>query len=286
MASFPGPLLNKLTTLTLLHTVSTGKRHLIIEALHKKYGVFVRTGPNTLSINSLEAVGPIYSSAQCFNRSEGYRPGRFGDNSLFFIRDRQRHNIRRRELMRNGDPEGIIAGAQKAMMQFEISFLLGYHDEEQKEALRDEDLNMDAVFAIEAGLARVVPKDGVVLVNRYIPGGTIVSVPAYAQEVSPENFWPAPLEFRPERWLEGGLGPDSILRPGALICFSFGPFGCLGRQLAMRELHLAVAQLVLSYDITLAPAFNEELFMDGVRNIKTTLFKFPLLVQATVRKTI
>ncbi len=114
MASFPGPLLNKLTTLTLLHTVSTGKRHLIIEALHKKYGVFVRTGvllvsaqlayyltqvvlgPNTLSINSLEAVGPIYSSAQCFNRSEGYRPGRFGDNSLFFIRDRQRHNIRRR----------------------------------------------------------------------------------------------------------------------------------------------------------------------------------------------
>ncbi len=72
------------------------------------------------------------------------------------------------------------------------------------------------------GLARVVPKDGVVLVNRYIPGGTIVSVPAYAQEVSPENFWPAPLEFRPERWLEGGLGPDSILRPGALICFSFG----------------------------------------------------------------
>ncbi|PSR90838.1 hypothetical protein PHLCEN_2v4807 [Hermanssonia centrifuga] len=464
MASFPGPLLNKLTTLTLLHTVSTGKRHLIIEALHKKYGVFVRTGPNTLSINSLEAVGPIYSSAQCFNRSEGYRPGRFGDNSLFFIRDRQRHNIRRRvwagaftpamiknhddvlnermrqlvacilrrqdnlgvvdlsecfrhwafdvmgdltfgeasdiELMRNGDPEGIIAGAQKAMMQFEIlgevpplfdigyylpaskdlhyletlaarflvnrkksasksdtdlsSFLLGYHDEEQKEALRDEDLNMDAVFAIEAGadtpagvltllfyhllsdrtvynhlkeeldttfsigeigpedhaslldlpylsavvqeglrlstpfpgLARVVPKDGVVLVNRYIPGGTIVSVPAYAQEVSPENFWPAPLEFRPERWLEGGLGPDSILRPGALVCFSFGPFGCLGRQLAMRELHLAVAQLVLSYDITLAPAFNEELFMDGVRNIKTTLFKFPLLVQATVRKTI
>ncbi len=32
-----------------------------------------------------------------------------------------------------------------------INLQLGYHDEEQKEALRDEDLNMDAVFAIEAG---------------------------------------------------------------------------------------------------------------------------------------
>jgi cytochrome P450 len=72
------------------------------------------------------------------------------------------------------------------------------------------------------GLARVIPEEGATICGSYIPGGTIVSVPAYAHQTSKRNFSPEPLSFRPERWLPGGLGPDSVLDSSAVICFSSG----------------------------------------------------------------
>ena len=42
--SFPGPLLNKITSLAHLQMVASGKRHFIIAELHEKYGTFVRIG--------------------------------------------------------------------------------------------------------------------------------------------------------------------------------------------------------------------------------------------------
>lgn len=44
LARFPGPLINKMTSLKLAHMVWTGKRHLVIHGLHEKYGKVVRTG--------------------------------------------------------------------------------------------------------------------------------------------------------------------------------------------------------------------------------------------------
>ena len=73
-----------------------------------------------------------------------------------------------------------------------------------------------------SGMPRVVPKGGLAVKGRYIPEGSVVSVPIWAQHVSPENFFPAPLDFLPQRWLPGGLGPDSVLRPTALMSFQFG----------------------------------------------------------------
>lgn len=72
------------------------------------------------------------------------------------------------------------------------------------------------------GLPRVVPKGGAVLAGRFVPENVIVAVPAYAQQVSAENFSPSPKEFRPQRWLPDGLGLDTVLRTSALMAFSFG----------------------------------------------------------------
>lgn len=72
------------------------------------------------------------------------------------------------------------------------------------------------------GLARVVPKDEAVLAGTYVPGGTIVGVPAYAQQVSGDNFWPAPKEFMPERWLPGELAKDGVTKKPAIMSFSYG----------------------------------------------------------------
>ncbi len=41
---YPGPFLNKITSLAIMHMVSTGKRYEIIKGWHEKYGKFVRTG--------------------------------------------------------------------------------------------------------------------------------------------------------------------------------------------------------------------------------------------------
>lgn len=93
---YPGPFINKVTSLKLAHMVYTGKRHLVIPALHERYGVHVRTGPNTLSINSYSAIAPIYASSTAYPKSNAYTPGRMHGDGLFFIQGIEEHNARRR----------------------------------------------------------------------------------------------------------------------------------------------------------------------------------------------
>ncbi|KAJ7748813.1 cytochrome P450 [Mycena maculata] len=421
LAQFPGPLLNKMTQIRLAYIVYTGKRHLEIARLHDEYGIVVRTGPNTLSINSHDASKRIYAASNCMDKSNAYRPGRLFDGGLFFIREKNIHDQRRRiwanafspvnlhaashtlsrrsrqlaahlaelddqpinlsswirrwsydvmgdltfgkssriELMSDGDKDGVISSGQNATVLFEVllakrkqaetpevdicsHLLVG--DSESAKKLSDEDLEHDALFAIQAGsdtssgvlilllyyilanrdvyqkltqelnvhfaqanedderslfelpylgavvqeglrlgtpspgLPRVVPSGGCVIDSTFIPGGTIVGVPAYAQQISGDNFWPEPLDFRPDRWMPGGLGPGSVLNKSAVMCFSSGSFGCLGKTLAIRELYIATAQLLRELEIDLSPSFNHNAFREGIRNMRSTLFQYPLTV--------
>jgi cytochrome P450 len=152
------------------------------------------------------------------------------------------------------------------------------------------------------GLPRVTPSGGVVLAGVYIPGETIVSVPAYAQQVSRDNFFPSPLQFWPERWLSDALDPDFVLNPNGVMCFSTGeinfrcffpswfhgftgPFSCLGKSLAIKELHVFVARLLVSCHVELAPKFDEEKFLNSVKNMRTTVFTHPLMTTVRTRGT-
>ncbi|KAJ7773721.1 cytochrome P450 [Mycena maculata] len=65
-------------------------------------------------------------------------------------------------------------------------------------AMVDESLRLGTPFP---GLPRVVPRGGIVIDGVKVPGGTIISVPAYTQQTSAENFSPNPEEFIPERWI-------------------------------------------------------------------------------------
>lgn len=69
---------------------------------------------------------------------------------------------------------------------------------------------------------RVTPKGGAIICGEYIAEGCIVSVPAWAQMISKDNFYPHPEQFIPERWLPGGLGPDSRTNRNAIMTFSHG----------------------------------------------------------------
>lgn len=108
----PGPLLHRITSLNMVLMVSSGHRYNRMRALHQNYGKFVRTGkfhglranesdlivysgPNTVSIYSSQPISMIYSTASAWNKSTAYNlsgPG-YG---LFFIQDRETHNVRRR----------------------------------------------------------------------------------------------------------------------------------------------------------------------------------------------
>jgi hypothetical protein len=69
---------------------------------------------------------------------------------------------------------------------------------------------------------RVTPPEGVLLSDEMVPGGVNVAVPIWAQHRHPENFRPFPEEFRPERWLSEGLGPDTYTDTSALMAWSYG----------------------------------------------------------------
>ncbi|KAJ7074052.1 high nitrogen upregulated cytochrome P450 monooxygenase 2 [Mycena amicta] len=62
LAEYPGPTLSKATKLWTLGLSAGGHQYLYLKKLHDKYGPYVRTGPNELSVIDVRAVVQILSS--------------------------------------------------------------------------------------------------------------------------------------------------------------------------------------------------------------------------------
>lgn len=86
-------------------------------------------------------------------------------------------------------------------------------------AVTEESMRLGAPLG---SFARITPCGGAIIQGTAIPEGTIVGIPSWAQMTSEQNFYPDPCEFRPERWLPGGLGPGSRLVRSAIMTFSHG----------------------------------------------------------------
>lgn len=102
-------------------------------------------------------------------------------------------------------------------------------------------------MANPARLTRLVPEDRTVTVSGYtLPPGTKVGAAAYVFHHNAEVY-PEPFEFRPERWLpsiEGGDEATRRVRERDAFAFGLGPRACLGRNLAMHQLHVVVKDVV------------------------------------------
>lgn len=105
---------------------------------------------------------------------------------------------------------------------------------------------------VVAGLLRVVPKGGAIIVGETIPEGTIVSCASNFVHQDPKMFT-NPTAFNPDRWLQNPGLKDS------LVAFSKGPRSCLGLNLAWMELRLAVASVVRRFDLSLTEDSPEAL---------------------------
>ncbi|KJK61356.1 Cytochrome P450 [Aspergillus parasiticus SU-1] len=98
------------------------------------------------------------------------------------------------------------------------------------------------------GLPRIVDGEGDMIAGKWVPGGTIVSIPHLAAFHSASNFTD-PESFIPERFLgDPRFANDSktVLQP-----FSFGPRNCIGRNLANAEMRLILARVLYNFDLEL-----------------------------------
>jgi cytochrome P450 len=87
-----------------------------------------------------------------------------------------------------------------------------------------------------------------VIVGRFVPGRTCVSVSHWSCYHSPDNFRD-PDKFAPERWLGDERYKND--RKRALQAFSLGPRNCLGMNLAYAEMRVILARLLWNFDIEL-----------------------------------
>lgn len=106
---------------------------------------------------------------------------------------------------------------------------------------------------VRSRLPRVCPDPGWTFDGHVIPKGTIVSSSPYLMNYNEDVFTSA-RKFDPERWLasEEGDGDAAAAAAAARIkvledCwspFSKGSRGCLGKNLALAEIYIAIATLV------------------------------------------
>lgn len=124
------------------------------------------------------------------------------------------------------------------------------------------------MHCISMGILRVTAEPVTVPASPATPGGA----PATPSIVLPPNtpvlmlmhavhhlpeFWEAPLEFRPERWLK----PNGKLRSGPRTKFSYFPFlegprQCQGRFLVVLEWLVVVNAIIQQYDVALPLAYK------------------------------
>ncbi|KAK0671599.1 putative cytochrome P450 E-class, group I [Cercophora samala] len=96
---------------------------------------------------------------------------------------------------------------------------------------------------------RLTPPEGIIVDGIHIPGGVAVRVPGYALHRS-EEFYLAPSEFKPERWLDQ---TELVKDREAFIPWLVGPNNCVGKRMGMTVVRLILAYTVYNYTWDFAP---------------------------------
>ncbi|RAR04126.1 cytochrome P450 monooxygenase-like protein [Stemphylium lycopersici] len=101
---------------------------------------------------------------------------------------------------------------------------------------------------VPTALPRLIPKGGATIWGHWLPGGTRVGIPQYAQNRSSHHFTHPEL-FAPERFLgakEFESDKRHVIQP-----FSVGPRNCIGQSLAWAETRTILARLVWNFEFEL-----------------------------------
>lgn len=101
---------------------------------------------------------------------------------------------------------------------------------------------------VPIGSPRVISEGGQLVLGKWVPADTRVSVHHYSTYHSPTNFRD-PETFAPERWLGDPRYADD--NRDAHQPFGWGHRNCLGQNMAMHEMRLMLAAVLLNFDMQL-----------------------------------
>lgn len=143
---------------------------------------------------------------------------------------------------------------QKSVQQ-EVDEVFGVMEQPWQDPATPDRLRYVEAFANEAMRCKPVgghlffePNEDVQIQDVLVPKGTPILVLNGYVGTREENFTRAG-EFRPERWLQEGEGPD-IHNTKAFMPFGAGPRFCPGRQLAMLQIKMVTAMLCREFDVS------------------------------------
>ena len=141
-------------------------------------------------------------------------------------------------------------------------------------AVIDETMRMSP--SVTGTVPREVLKGGIMIDGEYIPAGTTVGTGFYSLHHKPQYFH-EPFSYKPGRWIVGSspeVTAESVeLAQSGFFPFSFGPRGCIGKNLAYMELRSVIARTVWLYEMRLAPGSMVGNVEDGAEDCRRQEFR-------------
>ncbi|GKZ96531.1 hypothetical protein CBS115989_5487 [Aspergillus niger] len=194
------------------------------------------------------------------------------DIASFFIEDHSTSTDKRRKMWLSGDTATLVVAGSDTnapTLTHLFYFLARYpeHTERIYQELKSLDSVEDAVGlsklshlngainetmrllpAVLTFGTRVTPPEGLTIADTFIPGGTKICAPRYTIGRL-ESAYERPKEFIPERW----YSQEELIRDRrAFAPFGVGSTSCVGKNLALTQIRLVAAALVIRYRISFA----------------------------------
>lgn len=118
-------------------------------------------------------------------------------------------------------------------------------------------------------MSKTVPPDGDTIKGLYIPGGTTIGWSPFGLMRNEKLWGPDAKVFRPERWFEGTPEEIQSKEIDVEMCFGYGKYQCLGKNIANIELNKVYVELLRNFEFTVVDpvtpwkCFNAGLFLQS-----------------------
>ncbi|EKM52101.1 uncharacterized protein PHACADRAFT_262568 [Phanerochaete carnosa HHB-10118-sp] len=158
-------------------------------------------------------------------------------------------------------------------------------DMDYLEAVTNEGLRLYPAVPSGSSRAPEVGKGGKVVGPYYIPEGTHTRIHSWSVHRDARNF-SYPEKFWPERWLiaEGiepaSAGEEIAHDPNAFMPFSFGPYNCVGKNIALAEIRQLLCHFMQKLDVHFADGTSPEQYEHAAEDMFIFVVgELPVVVQ-------